>query len=76
MPNKTCSSCGRDKPISEFGKNRQTPDGLMYYCRTCAADKQRAYRVANPQAAMEAKRRYLDKLRAKNDAKNAARTPQ
>lgn len=72
MTEKTCSSCGGTKPVSEFGKNRQTPDGLMYYCRTCAAEKQREYRKNNPDAAMESKRKYLAKVRARNDARALA----
>jgi hypothetical protein len=68
MANKHCPSCDRTLPISEFGKNRQTPDGLMYYCRPCASAKQREYRLANPGAAAESKARYLEKLRSRNDA--------
>lgn len=72
MANKHCPSCDKSKPESEFGLNRQTPDGLMYYCRTCAAEKQREYRKANPDAAKEAKAKYLAKVRARNDANRAA----
>lgn len=71
MEYKTCSSCHQPKPVTAFGHNRQTPDGFMYYCRTCNALKQKAFRAANPDAAKAAKQRYLDKLRAKNDAKAA-----
>lgn len=71
MTDKTCSSCDKTLPVGEFGRNRQTPDGLMYYCRTCAAEKQREYRKNNPNAAMESKRKYLAKIRAQNDARAA-----
>lgn len=69
---KTCSKCHVPKPIEEFGLNRQTPDGRMYYCKVCAATKQREFRKDNPEASKLAKQRYLEKVRARNDA---ARTP-
>ena len=67
MKTKTCSCCHQPKPLSEFGKNRQTPDGLMYYCRPCASDKQRQFRVTNPESAKRSKEKYLAKIRARND---------
>lgn len=71
MEYKTCSSCRQVKPTAAFGLNRQTPDGLMYYCRNCNALKQKAFRQNNPDAAKASKDRYLEKLRAKNDARHA-----
>ena len=67
MKTKTCSCCHQPKPVSEFGKNRQTPDGLMYYCRTCAAGKQREFRTNNPESTKTSKQKYLSKIRARND---------
>ena len=72
MITKHCPSCDNDLPVTAFGNNRQTPDGLMYYCRLCASEKQRQYREANPDAAAAAKARYLEKLRSRNDAARAA----
>lgn len=63
---KTCSSCHESKPESEFGMNLQTPDGLMYYCKYCAASKQRAFRRANPESAAASRKRYLEKVRERN----------
>jgi len=63
---KTCSCCQESKTESSFGKNLQTPDGLMYYCKDCAAEKQRAFRRANPTSAAASRKRYLDKVRSKN----------
>ena len=68
---KVCSCCGVAYPVDDFGPNRQTPDGLAYYTREHAAAKQRAHRRANPQATREARERYLDKLRAQNDARRS-----
>ena len=36
---KACSRCKEDKPLSEYGKHRGRKDGLHYYCRQCARDK-------------------------------------
>jgi hypothetical protein len=63
---KICSCCGKPFPKAEFGKNRQTPDGLAYYTRAHAAAKQKIFRVNNPVLVKEARDRYLDKLRARN----------
>ena len=34
---KRCSRCKRDKPVSEFHKNRAQPDGYANYCKVCAS---------------------------------------
>ena len=68
METKICSACQKPKPKSEFGKNRQTPDGLMYYCRPCASAKQRQFRKTNPESTSASKAKYLAKLRGRNDA--------
>lgn len=34
---KTCTSCKKPKVPSEFGKNRDNPDGLQYWCKACFA---------------------------------------
>ena len=40
---KYCPDCGRDKPLSEFGRDIQKSDGLRVYCRTCVNTEQRLY---------------------------------
>lgn len=67
MTTKHCPNCNQTKSVEAFGRNRQTPDGLMYYCRVCAAEKQREYRKKNPESANASKAKYLAKIRAKND---------
>ena len=67
MKIKICSCCHQPKPVTEFGKNRQTPDGLMYYCRPCASAKQRDFRATNPDSATASKQKYLARIRARND---------
>jgi len=39
---KKCVSCGRLKPLSEFGVMHARPDGLHYYCRDCLREKSAA----------------------------------
>jgi len=34
-----CPHCGRDLPASEFHRNRRRPNGLAYYCKTCARQR-------------------------------------
>lgn len=66
QPTKICSCCGKPFPAKDFGKNRQTPDGLSYYTRAHAALKQKIFRKENPQLVKESRDRYLNKLRARN----------
>ena len=32
---KVCSKCREEKPVSEFSRNRNEPDGRCYQCKTC-----------------------------------------
>lgn len=32
---KVCKRCGKEAPITEFSKNKQSKDGHHIYCRTC-----------------------------------------
>ena len=40
---KTCSSCGKQKPRSEFSRDRTKKDGLYHLCKVCRS----AYRRKN-----------------------------
>ena len=35
MNTKKCYGCKKELPLSDFTKNKNTKDGLSYYCRTC-----------------------------------------
>lgn len=63
---KKCTSCKVDKQRTEFGRNCQTPDGLHYYCKTCAARRQRAWAKANADKVKQARADYLERIRAAN----------
>lgn len=56
---KRCSHCGKMKGPDAFSLNRQTLDGLAYYCKPCNAEKQREWKHANPTKVKRMKRRYL-----------------
>jgi hypothetical protein len=64
---KRCSCCGEWFPKTDFGGNRQTPDGLAYYTRAHAAQKQKDFRRTNPESVAASRKNYLDKLRKQND---------
>ena len=66
-PMKQCSCCGEWFPRTEFGSNRQNPDGLAYYTRAHAAIKQKQFRKDNPTSVANSKQKYLDRLRKRND---------
>jgi hypothetical protein len=63
---KKCATCKEEKPLEAFGRNRQAVDGLHYYCKTCAALRQRAWATSNPSKIREAKDRYLSRIRDQN----------
>lgn len=69
-PTKSCSCCHTPKVLTDFGRNRQTVDGLNYYCKACAADKQAAWVKANPEKAKASKNKYLQRIRATNSLRN------
>lgn len=41
METKICVCCGKVLPVSAFGKNRQSSDGLMVSCKDCTNKKYR-----------------------------------
>jgi hypothetical protein len=47
MDSKTCSKCGEEKPLSEFGKRKDRPDGLQYHCKACKSASNSDHYKAN-----------------------------
>lgn len=45
---KTCPRCQKLKPLTSFGSNAAAPDGKAWYCKPCAAEKQREWKMKNP----------------------------
>jgi hypothetical protein len=67
---KCCSSCEQTLPVTAFGRNRQAKDGLHYYCKKCAAQRQRLWAKAHPDTVREMRSDYLTRIRASNDGRN------
>ena len=42
---KRCRDCGQTKPASDFGQNRERPDGLAVYCKLCFRRRANEYYV-------------------------------
>lgn len=43
MTTKICTQCGIDKPLSEFGARKETPDGKQHRCKICVNAQKLAY---------------------------------
>lgn len=41
---KLCNSCGENKPVHNFNKNKNSKDGLRSTCKPCVNTKDKAYR--------------------------------
>lgn len=41
---KYCKSCKKEKPLSEFGKHKNMPDGLRWMCKECTRRKNQELR--------------------------------
>lgn len=40
---KLCSQCKKEKPVSDFGKDKYRKDGLSYRCKECAKKSSKTY---------------------------------
>lgn len=40
---KTCSSCNRELELENFSRNKNTTDGISYYCKKCCSEKSKLY---------------------------------
>lgn len=63
MQSKVCPRCGQEKPLTEFGrnKNRAKYDGLSVYCKACLRFHGRIRRQKNPDAVRAYHREYRRK---------------
>ena len=57
---KACSKCGATKPLDAFSVNKKSPTGRGNVCKSCTAERSRAWRLANPEKAREALKRYRE----------------
>ncbi len=58
MTERTCTKCGVAKATSDFFRKAAHSDGLDPQCKECKREVDRAYRAANPDARLAAKRRH------------------
>lgn len=70
---KLCSGCHRELPLSEFWKNRTSPDGLQAYCKVCGKVKTKQYQKEKPELYREISRRSWHNHREKRLAGEEAR---
>jgi hypothetical protein len=64
---KRCAcGCGSSYPITSFGKNCQSKDGLHYYSKKCAAKRQQRWSKANPETVRSMRADYLKRMKALN----------
>lgn len=61
---KTCSTCGTEKPLDQFGTDRSRKDGLCYYCKECGkvrTAKRKVHKAAYDKARVLAPEQKLRK---------------
>ena len=60
METKTCSKCKREKPLTQFSKDKSKKDGHKYVCKLCAKVRDKAYREANREKLKARKKAYRE----------------
>ena len=55
---KKCTKCNIEKPLTEFHKFKNTPDGLQYQCKICDRENSKKWNSENPEKRRESSRRY------------------
>ena len=45
---KVCSVCGRELPVSEFGRHSRTKDGYQPFCRQCHSEMNKGHKKRQP----------------------------
>ena len=64
---KVCCHCKKDKPFSDYTKNRSSKDGLQYRCRPCDLIYQTKRRAENYTESLEYSRNYQRNRRQNYD---------
>ena len=60
---KTCKTCGHEKPLDEFCRDKHRRDGHADHCRVCSAERQRKWRAENANLVKTHSQRYYDRNR-------------
>lgn len=63
METKFCTKCEKQKPVSEFGKNKSKKDGLQSYCKECVKIYKRKHYEDNTDYYKEKAKTYRKKGR-------------
>ena len=58
MATKTCTKCGKVKPLEGFYKRRASKDGLALVCKECARTRAEKWYADNPERAAATRRKY------------------
>jgi 5-methylcytosine-specific restriction endonuclease McrA len=53
-----CTKCNESKDLSCFGKSKNGPDGLNYWCKECACTSSRAWAEKNKERVLENQRKW------------------
>lgn len=61
MEIKLCKSCGEEKNVCEFYKNKYSSDGLRSNCKMCQNKNSTNWRISNPEKYKEKQERFLTK---------------
>jgi 5-methylcytosine-specific restriction endonuclease McrA len=69
---KRCPKCDINKQLSEFGKHKQTKDGLKNYCRKCNNASAKAYQDSNREKVRKTNREYSRNNKDANKARSKA----
>lgn len=69
---KTCSKCKQDKPIIQFGKRKQSKDGLMSECKACKLIQTSKWRRANNERVNELRRKFYPNKQEKESNRKRA----
>lgn len=60
---KTCNKCGEEKPLEDFPKRAEAPDGRRAECRKCYSHRQVAWRQKNRKKYNTYQRKYRKERR-------------
>jgi len=63
---KVCSKCGEEKPLSEFGKLKESRDGLNYKCKQCCREYFNDYYKNNTDIYRKIRKKYNSKQEVKD----------
>ncbi len=69
---KTCNTCGVEKPLSEYHRDRHKRDGWAGICKACRIPQEREYYGQNREAVLTKQRLYYGRNRESLLAKDRA----